>query len=313
MSTAVPSPGLPGAVAAELQAQAKVNLRLRILAREESGFHQIETLFLRLRLSDTVRIRRVERGRSLDVSGDFDRTTIGPAEKNLAWRAATAYLDASGDRRGVAIELEKHIPIGGGLGGGSADAAGVLRLLEAMSAEPLGPRKLLSIAATLGADVPFLASECVYALAWGRGERLLALRPPAERAVLLVVPDFGVNTSEAYQWLDADRDAGCAGADSVLLDAGMLGEWDEIRAVAANDFEASVASRRHQVAPIVDVLRALDASLFAQMSGSGSTLFAVAKEDADFRDLAVLDAQPLPFRTIVTGTAAHVETARPLS
>ena len=80
----------------QVQAQAKVNLRLRILAREASGFHQLETLLLRLDLADTVRVRRTDSLRSLDVSGDADPAAVGPTDRNLAWRAAVAYCDAAG-------------------------------------------------------------------------------------------------------------------------------------------------------------------------------------------------------------------------
>ena len=187
---------LAGAPAVQVNAQAKVNLRLRILARETTGFHQLETIFLRLELADVVRVRR-NRGHSLDVSGDANAAALGAVEKNLAWRAAHAYAQASGMRDGGAIELEKHIPIGGGLGGGSADAGAVLRALDAMSDRPLGEAKLLAIAATLGADVPFLTGTHVCALGWGRGERLFALEPPPQRYVTLLVPAFGVNTAEA--------------------------------------------------------------------------------------------------------------------
>jgi 4-diphosphocytidyl-2-C-methyl-D-erythritol kinase len=187
---------------ARVAAQAKVNLRLRILAREESGFHQIETLFLRLALADQVRVRRTTGARSLDVHG-ADAAALGPVEGNLAWRAAVAYAEAGAWTGGFSIELEKSIPVGGGLGGGSADAAGVLRVMNAIAPHPLDVGTLLRLAATLGADVPFLVSDLAYALAWGRGERLLALAPPPVREVVLLVPPFAVNTAAAYGWLAA--------------------------------------------------------------------------------------------------------------
>src|SRR5688572_21114512 len=98
--------------AVEVPAQAKINLRLRILAREASGFHQLETLLLRLELADTIRVRRTPSARTLDVAGAPD-AALGPAERNLAWRAAVAYADVAGWTDGFAIELEKRIPVGG--------------------------------------------------------------------------------------------------------------------------------------------------------------------------------------------------------
>src|SRR4051812_23575655 len=119
--------GAPGASVVAVEAQAKINLRLRILATESNGYHQIETLFLRINLADTIRVRRTGHARSLDVTGNVDADALGPTERNLAWRAAEAYMAASHSQHGFAIEIEKRIPIGGGLGGGSADAGGVLR------------------------------------------------------------------------------------------------------------------------------------------------------------------------------------------
>ena len=133
-----------GMRATEVRAQAKVNLRLRVLARESSGFHQLETLFLRLELADTVRVRRTPGPRTLDVGGDMDLSPLGPAESNLAWRAADAYLAESGMNGGFAIEIEKRIPIAGGLGGGSADAGAVLRALDARGALPPEGKALLA-------------------------------------------------------------------------------------------------------------------------------------------------------------------------
>jgi 4-diphosphocytidyl-2-C-methyl-D-erythritol kinase len=263
---------LAGAHAVQVSAAAKVNLRLRILAREESGFHQLETIFLRLALADVVRVRRA-RGQSLDVAGDVAASALGPVEKNLAWRAARAYADASGMRDGWAIELEKHIPVGGGLGGGSADAGAVLRALDAMSPEPLGEPRLLAIAATLGADVPFLTGTHACALGWGRGERLLALDPPESRPVVLLVPAFGVNTAEAYGWLREGAGPPVRQAAGIL-DPSTLATWEGLAAIATNDFETVVAARHPVLASLIRALKDSGCAP-AMMSGSGSVVFGV--------------------------------------
>ena len=172
------------ATTARTLAQAKVNLFLRVLAREANGYHQLETLFCRLDLGDDVVVRTNVRGRSLDCQGDvIPPNGLGPVEWNLAWRAATAYSEATGWPNDWAIEIQKRIPVGGGLGGGSADAGAVLRCLNALNPTPLPPHALLGIAGQLGADVPFLTSEASFALAWGRGERMLRIAPiPARGA-----------------------------------------------------------------------------------------------------------------------------------
>jgi 4-diphosphocytidyl-2C-methyl-D-erythritol 2-phosphate synthase len=191
-----------------------------------------------------VRVRRTSGSRAIDITGLPDNADIGPAERNLAWRAAEAYLAAARWTGGFAIELEKRIPIGGGLGGGSADAGAVLRALDALSPNPLGQALLLRIASPLGADVPFLASEHAFALGWGRGERLLALPTPPRRSVVLLVPAFSVNTGAAYGWLAEARAITGESLGAGVLDVGAMGEWDGIIAVAGNDFEPVVAAHR---------------------------------------------------------------------
>ena len=277
MSASADRASLAGSRAVQVSAPAKVNLRLRILAREASGFHQLETIFLRLELADVVRVRRA-RGHSLDVIGDVSAASLGPVEQNLAWRAAHAWAEASGIRDGWAIELEKHIPVGGGLGGGSADAGAVLRALDAMSPAPLGEARLLALAASLGADVPFLTSTQACALAWGRGERMLGLAPPAARSIVLLVPEFGVNTAEAYGWLREGL-VRQPGLDAGILEPSSLATWTGIAALATNDFEPVVAARHPVLASLVRALH--DARCApAMLSGSGSVVFGVLPEGA---------------------------------
>ncbi|CAN5914888.1 4-(cytidine 5'-diphospho)-2-C-methyl-D-erythritol kinase [soil metagenome] len=308
MTVLAPAGAPRGARAVEVAAQAKVNLRLRILARESSGYHQLETLFLRLELADAIRIRRTPGARSLDVVGPMDAKRLGPVERNLAWRAATAYFETSRMTGGFAIELGKQIPIGGGLGGGSADAGAVLRALEAMNPVSLGWHALADLAERLGADVPFLTCESVYALAWGRGERMLALAAPPERAVALVVPPFVVSTAEAFGWV-AGHDAGGGGGreHGAPFTAEALGDWDGIAAVACNDFEPVVANRYPVIADHVAALRTAGCHV-AMLSGSGSTVFGIegvgGVVEAAIRALPV---QGDGTRYIHTRTAVRVE------
>lgn len=282
-------------------AQAKVNLSLRILAREESGFHQIETVFQRLALADLVTVRATG-GRSLDVRFAEDARTVdlGPVEQNLAWRAADAYTAVAGTPRGWAIEIEKRIPVGGGLGGGSADAAAVLRALDALAARPLGTSALVAIAARLGADVAFLASDAEFALAWGRGERLLQLPPLSPAAVLLIIPDFGVHTGHAYAALAAHRAAGHVPTGAAWRSPRSLGSWSAVAADAVNDFEPVIFEQHPALANVRAQLAGLPQTVLALMSGSGSTLFAVQAQGAPAsRPLAL----PAGWTSLLTSTA----------
>jgi 4-diphosphocytidyl-2-C-methyl-D-erythritol kinase len=277
---------------ARIAAQAKLNLGLRILARERGGYHEIETLFVRVALADTVTIRPRDEERSLVMRG----VQIGPPESNLAWRAAVAYGDATGWPRGFEIEIEKRIPVGGGLGGGSADAGAVLRGLNALAPRAAPDAELLRIAMTLGADVPFLTSSEPLALAWGRGERMLALPSLPERAVLLVLPGFTVSTVDAYAWVVSARQTDVPSPRLVTVPE--LTSWETLRPHVLNDFEEVVAERYPEISTIIGQLREAGASI-AGMSGSGSTLFGVLPLFSDTGALtAALPGIVVPTRTV---------------
>lgn len=152
----------------QLRAPAKLNLHLAVLARETSGYHQIETVFCALELADRLEVRRAGAGIVLEVDG----ADLGPSEENLAHRAARTFYEAAAIAPEAEIRLEKHIPVGAGLGGGSSDAAAAMRALNMLHGTPLDEAALLQAAATLGSDVPFFLSGGPLALAWGRGERI---------------------------------------------------------------------------------------------------------------------------------------------
>jgi 4-diphosphocytidyl-2-C-methyl-D-erythritol kinase len=279
-------------------AQAKVNLLLRVLARESSGYHGVETVLLRLDLGDDVCVR-VAPGRSLDCSGPaIPPGGLGPIEKNLSFRAAARYAEATGWPSGFAIEVVKRIPVGGGLGGGSADAGAVLRALDTLSPNPLGPR-LAGIAATLGADVPFLTIESPMALGWGRGERLLPLHPLAPRPVVLVVPGFSISTADAYGWLATDRGEYEPVGD--VLAPESLATWEAIETIAENDFERVVVRRYPRITELVEGLASAGANI-SMLSGSGATVFGVFAEPPDPGGIA----RRLGCDTIVTQTSDRV-------
>lgn len=284
--------------AARLVAQAKLNLFLRVLGRETSGYHALETLFQRLALGDDVTVRVDTAGRALDCRG----ADAGPVERNLAWRAALAYASAAGWPAGFAIEIDKRVPVGGGLGGGSADGGAVLRILNALAPRPLPAGRLLALALALGADVPFLTATAPTALAWGRGERMLALPPLPAREVMLLLPGAGVPTADAFRWLAEWR--GDHAPEPRVLHAEQLASWPAVAALAANDFEAPVAAHVPAVAALADARGAIgDAgALLYAMTGSGSTWFALSLEAAAHPPLDL----PAGVRTVATRTADRV-------
>jgi 4-diphosphocytidyl-2-C-methyl-D-erythritol kinase len=251
-----------------LSAPAKLNLRLTVLAREESGYHSIETIFHKLALADDVTVRLQPPGTALvECSAD-----VGPGEHNLAFKAARAFCSAARWDTGFHIQITKQIPVRGGLGGGSADAAAVLRGLNALAPAPLAPHELLRIASGIGADVPFLTSDAVMALGWGRGERLLSLDALPARDVVLIVPPFGINTAEAYQWVDELH--GTVAPTPIALRLWQLTNWDELAPLATNDLTPAAVARHPELATYISGLQRAGATL-AGMTGSGSVVFGI--------------------------------------
>jgi 4-diphosphocytidyl-2-C-methyl-D-erythritol kinase len=276
---------IPSGAGLSLDAPAKVNLFLRILAREDSGYHQLETLFCALELADTLTVRRGGGDIELTVEG----ADLGDARGNLVYRAADAYFAAAGLTPRVRIALQKRIPHGAGLGGGSSDAAATLRLLDRLHDGLLGTDRLLRIAITLGADVPFFVAGTPCALAWGRGERLLALPAPERRHVVIIVPDTPISTPHAYAELARRRRPGAAPPAPACMTPEELGEWNGITRRARNDFEPIAFET-------VPELRAARARLGGHggapvlLSGSGSAMFAVFA-DPGAAALAAADCQ----------------------
>jgi 4-diphosphocytidyl-2-C-methyl-D-erythritol kinase len=260
-------------------APAKLNLSLRVLAREGSGFHQIETLFCAIRLADQLDVdTECDGGIDLHVVPPADAVgplpDLGPLEQNLAWRAAASFFEAAGIPPRVRIRLEKRIPAGAGLGGGSSDAATVLTTLNALHGAPLTEEELLAIGARLGSDVPFFISGAPLALAWGRGTRIMPLPPLPSRSLLLAVPDVAVNTAGAYGDLAALRGHGWVAPPRLLQ---PVSDWEALAAVAANDFEEIVF---RQLPALGELRLALEDSgaIMARMTGTGSVLFGVYED-----------------------------------
>ncbi len=287
--------------AARVAAQAKINLFLDILEREATGYHSLNTAFLRIDLADELTVQPAS-GRSLDVTGPaLPPAGLGPTEKNLAFRAAAAYADATGWPSGFAIELVKHIPAGAGLGGGSADAGAVLRALDALSPRPLGER-LVELAAPLGADVPFMTIDAPMALGSGRGEKLKPIPALEPKPIALAVPAFAISTADAYGWLDADRAAMAAAPATRAWVAEPLAAWEDASAAAHNDFESVVVRRQPQIGELVARFRAAGARI-ALLAGSGSTVFGIFDAPPDVASLGL----SADVRAITTWTSDRVE------
>lgn len=255
-----------------LSAPAKLNLNLRVLGRRDDGFHEIDTLMVRLPgLADELSLEPADA-----FSFSCSDPTVPADETNLVVKALRAYEAAAEKPVPVRIHLTKHIPHGAGLGGGSSDAATTLLALDSISDSPLGRARLLEIAASLGSDIPFFlipgAVRCT-----GRGEILTpADPPPPALAVLLLMPAFGVATPDAYgRWKNALPLPGID-PSPVTLPWGTL----------VNDLETPVFSKHRFLAELKLWLVARSEVAAALMSGSGSTIFAILHPGSDPAALA---------------------------
>jgi 4-diphosphocytidyl-2-C-methyl-D-erythritol kinase len=266
--------------AVRIRAHAKLNLFLRILARETSGFHQIETAFTLIELADDLLVRRTESGVTLDADGP----DLGPVDDNLAVRAARMVLDATGNRFGVALALTKRIPVRAGLGGGSSDGAAALHAVNALAGNAVPRHELLHFAARLGADVAFFASGAPLALAWGRGERQFRVAAPPAMPALIAVPPIQVSTPEAYAWWD-EQNRSPAPRGPVSLDVEALSTWGSIGRLGGNDFETVVFGKHPELRALYERV-AQTGPVWVRMSGSGSAVAAVYKKEGE-RDDAV--------------------------
>lgn len=274
-----------------VDAPAKVNLRLRVLAREASGYHGLESVFCAISLADAVVARTAEPGIRLRVSGGID---TGPPERNLVVRAAERFHAAIGAEPAVELSLAKRIPSAAGLGGGSSDAAATLRALNALHGEPLGRAELLQLAIELGSDVPFFLCGSTLALGWSRGERLLALPALPPRPVLVAHPGVAMPTGEAFRRIAELRGERTA-PEAFAFGLELLEGWPGISALAENDFEAPAFER---VPVLADAKRAMEGAgaLVCLLAGSGASLFGVFPS-ADERDDAERGLEALGMAT----------------
>lgn len=247
-----------------IDAPAKVNLTLRVLGRRDDGFHEIETVMVPITLADRLEI-------NLRADHDVRLTCSDPSvpsdASNLGHRAAAAFAKHTGMKFGVDIHIEKKIPHGAGLGGGSSDAAAVLVALDRLLATKMPTEELERVAATLGSDIPFFIRSQP-AICRGRGEIIEPFEglPPAD--ILLVKPPFPIPTPWAYQ----------AWANSEKPSATFQQFHGSISLV--NDLENPVFSKYLLLPVLKSALRAHPAVSAAMMSGSGSTIFAILRDSA---------------------------------
>ena len=250
----------------QVLAPAKINLSLKILGRRDDSFHEIETLISPISLADKIDIER--QSRWIDFS--CDDPTVPSGDENLVVRAAKAFFETTKISGGIGIKLHKKIPHGAGLGGGSSDAAATLRALNKMFEAKLSLEELAKLGSTIGSDVAFSLFESA-AVCKGRGEIVNPTKLKKKLSILLLKPAFSVSSGWAYsRWQDSQEIPGISYQPQSFDDQSLV-----------NDLERPVFEKFVFLAQLKTWLLKQSEVGAALMSGSGSTLFAVLRENAD--------------------------------
>ncbi|NLP12567.1 4-(cytidine 5'-diphospho)-2-C-methyl-D-erythritol kinase [bacterium] len=249
-----------------IKAYAKINLCLRVLGRRPDGYHELETLFQQIDLCDTLLFSEADQALTVTTS----HADCPADEKNIVYRAADLLRRCSGCQSGVHIHIEKHIPMGAGLGGGSSDAAAALMGLNRLWRLNLDDALLHQLASQLGADVAFFLHGGS-ALGTGRGEQLQPLRLPLDYYGVLVYPRFPISTAWAYQNLKLNLTNSPKRSKFYSFDD-LVNDRESWQQGFTNDLEKVVFEEY----PELDRLReqlATAGAFFSRMSGSGSCIY----------------------------------------
>jgi 4-diphosphocytidyl-2-C-methyl-D-erythritol kinase len=318
-----------------IAAPAKINLHLRIKERQPDGFHELESIFLALDFGDSLRFEPLKQENALEIrmegpqSGVFAPFPAGgglPVENNIIFKAVSLFRKRTGFSQGLFVTVEKRIPLGGGLGGGSSNGASTLLALNALAAaegRSLDESSLAELAASLGSDVPFFLCKTGAAWVSGRGERVKPLKAPEGLFVVLVNPGFVSDTAAAYRLLDEARANGYPLADTpkekkanrfrkkdnesalVSFLAAPPASWpfqnDFLPVFLRSDTGNSGAAAAYR--QILSQLREAGAA-FCGLSGSGATCFGVFTQETDARN-AMAFLLKLNYFTIATYPLAH--------
>jgi 4-diphosphocytidyl-2-C-methyl-D-erythritol kinase len=262
-----------------IQAPGKINLHLRVKGTRSDGYHDLESIFWALDFGDTLRFRLLAEPETVDIRVSV--AGVPPGEENIIYKAVSLFRAETGFNRGLRVNLEKRIPLGGGMGGGSSDAASTLLALNDRAGAGLSAARLEGLAGKLGSDVPFFLTG---GAAWvsGRGESIQPLPVPPDLPVALVNPGFSSGTAGAFRLLDAFRNSR-SGGFSGSGEAVDLAPEAYIKALGENprnwpffnDFLPVLDPGAGGVyGRILSRLEGLGAD-FSGLSGAGSTCFGV--------------------------------------
>ena len=259
---------------------AKLNLTLDVLGKREDGYHDLKSVMQTISVRDDVEI---DIGTGKPWTLECSEEGIPCDERNLAWKAAKVFFDVTKkDPDGIAIRITKRIPSGAGMGGGSADAAAVLRALNRHYGNPFSIFALAELGAQVGSDVPFCV-VCGTAMVEGRGERLQKLPDMPDCVFVICKPEFSVSTPELYKKID--EVAIPKRPDNKAMESALLaGDLGKVCENVFNVFDPVVTQEHLELNYIKSIFNSYGAAAF-QMTGSGSAVFAIVP---DFEFAAVI-------------------------
>lgn len=252
----------------KIKAYGKINLSLDVLGRRENGYHDVSMIMQTVDLYDIITLTSIKDCSEIRLKSDTDSIPLDSG--NIAYKAARLIKEEYKIEDGVEIHIEKHIPVAAGMGGGSADAAAVLRGMDKLFGLNIGTRRLEELGLRLGADVPFLISGGT-ALAEGVGERLKRLPAPPPCTVLLVKPSVSVSTKEVYEDFDSLAEAvhpDTRGLSELMGNIGLR----EMALLLGNVLEG-VTLRKHKIIEEIKKDLIENGAVFSMMTGSGPTVF----------------------------------------
>jgi len=278
-----------------VEANAKINLTLDILGKRPDGYHEVAMVMQTVGLHDTLTLEKREQGISLNINVPW----LKADEKNLAWRAAALVQEEFGLTGGVHIELTKRIPVAAGLAGGSADAAAVLKGMSELYGLNLSDNKLCELGAKLGSDIPFCLLGGTM-LATGRGEVLKRLPDMPETWVVLVKPRISVSTAWAYQNYD-EQGAERHPDNEAIQKEIARGSRKGVAKLLCNVLE-SVTINKYDVIERYKQMMLDKGAMASMMSGSGPTVFALAKNREQAEEIAGFMRQEKNADVFVTRT-----------
>lgn len=254
-----------------LKAPAKINLFLEILGKRDDGYHEIETVMQEIDLVDNLQFEEIQEGVRLNCNDK----NIPSDENNLVCKAANLILNECGIRKGVLISLEKNIPVGAGLGGGSSDAAATLKALNLLWKIGLNDAELMEFAAKLGSDIPFFIKGKT-ALCSGRGEKITPIEVKSEMNYLVIFPHINISTATIYRNLKIDLTKKIIDVSFFLI-ALKHPKVTGISKLLFNRLEEVVFTTYPD---LLDVKKALDHFDFCglSVSGSGSAFFGLCRD-----------------------------------